>query len=65
MSAPNTDPERQVKRHRGPLFGMAFAGLAALLAFALLILWLSSEPEEETLEDPQILSAPGATLPEE
>lgn len=65
MSAPNTDPELQAKRHKGPLFGIAFAGLAGLLAFALLMLWLSSGPEGEILEDPQLLSTPGATLPTE
>lgn len=65
MSAPNTDPKTQAKRHKGPLVGIALGAGAALIALALLILWLTATGSDETLEDPEFLSTPGATLPDE
>lgn len=39
MSAPNTDLEKQAKRHRGPLRGMFAVVLFALVLLALLAFW--------------------------
>ncbi len=38
MSAPNTNIERQVRRHRGPLTGIALALSVAALGF---LVWLA------------------------
>lgn len=40
MSAPDSDPEKQVRQHRGALYGMA---LVVVLALAGLVWWLFYE----------------------
>lgn len=46
MSAPKTDIEKQERRHKGPLIGMAVgAAVAALLLFGL-VTWLAYEGNE-------------------
>jgi hypothetical protein len=40
MSAPQTDPERQLKRHRVPIIGMA---LVVLFAIGVILYWLFDE----------------------
>lgn len=43
MSAPKTNIDTQVKRHKGPLWGMAFAMAVALVAFLAMVSWLVEE----------------------
>ncbi|WP_102107771.1 hypothetical protein [Oceaniglobus roseus] len=50
MSAPNTDPEKQAKRHKPALLGMTAVVIYALILLAALIIWLAwrgNTPEEE------------------
>ncbi|OYU38847.1 MAG: hypothetical protein CFE33_13525 [Pseudorhodobacter sp. PARRP1] len=50
MSAPNTNIEKQARRHRGPLIGMA---LAALFGVALIVYWLMQESAQSNPPAPQ------------
>ncbi|WP_374391516.1 hypothetical protein [Tabrizicola sp.] len=60
MSAPQTDPERQLKRHRVPIIGMA---LVVLFALGVIIYWLF---EEVSQSDPPPPETPaGASAPAE
>lgn len=43
MSAPNTDPEKQVRQHRWPLIGMAVIVLIVLAGF---VWWLNDETHD-------------------
>ena len=50
MSAPNTDVEKQARRHRPSLLGIGAVVFFALLLLASLMIWLSDNgnvPEEE------------------
>lgn len=54
MSAPNTDPEKQKERHRGPLLGMRAVVLWALVLLVLLIVFLTfrgNEPGDDVSQD--------------
>ncbi|MDO5705279.1 MAG: hypothetical protein Q4G49_09450 [Paracoccus sp. (in: a-proteobacteria)] len=42
MSAPHTDPERQVRRHRGPVVGMILIIILTAVAF---VWWLRDETD--------------------
>lgn len=49
MSAPNTDPEKQQKRHRGSLFGVRFALIFAaviLVAFVVYTFAVGNDPAD-------------------
>ncbi len=48
MSAPNTNIDKQKRRHRGPLIGMA---LVVIFALALTVFWLLDEAA--TADNPQ------------
>ena len=59
MSAPDTNVEKQVKRHNTPLTGMAVAGgFAAILLLGLLI-WLSANGNTPEETGPQVEVTPG------
>lgn len=70
MSAPHTDPEKEARRHRGPLIGMA---AVVLFGVVLIVYWIFEEvatsdpPEppraEDRLDPPSetIVPKPGAT----
>lgn len=52
MSASNTNIDKQVRRHRGPLYGIAIAvGFAAVL-FAGLLIWTSYQADNPTAQSP-------------
>lgn len=49
LSAPDTNIEKQEKRHKGPLSGMALAAIIAALGFVGVLAWLAwtgMEPRE-------------------
>ena len=50
MSAPKTDLDKQEKRHRGPLGGMALAVVFALVLLVALITWLSANGNDPVAE---------------
>ncbi|WP_413875139.1 hypothetical protein [Albidovulum sp.] len=50
MSAPRTDPGRQLKRHRVPIIGMA---LVVLFALGVIIYWLFDEVSHSDPPSPQ------------
>lgn len=65
MSAPRTDIEKQVRRHRGPLIGMA---IAVIFGLALMVYWwgeLASKTEPRTPNDAAttIDAVPSTDLP--
>jgi hypothetical protein len=63
LSAPQTNIEKQKKRHRGPLISMAFV---VMVAVPLFLLWFA--PEEEEGVDPEMvepLPTEGTTPPTE
>ena len=57
MSAPDTNIEKQERRHKGPMTGMKAAIGFALVLFLGLIVWTSYQADNETATTPaQILS---------
>ena len=51
MSAPHTDVEKQEKRHKGPLTGMAIVAVFGVLLILLLVFMgfgMGNEPEAES-----------------
>ncbi len=65
MSAPNTNIEKQARRHRGPLIGMA---LAVLFGVALIVYWLFEESAQSDPSAPlepqgQVQEAPTSAAP--
>ena len=51
MSAPHTDLEKQEKRHKGPLTGMAIVAVFGVLLIILLAFWgfgMGNTPEAES-----------------
>lgn len=63
MSAPDTNVDRQKRRHAGPLVGMAVVVIFALALLFGLYVWLTAEAEEPAAEV-EIL-APSVTAPSE
>ena len=57
MSAPNTNIERQRRRHRGPLLGIT---LAVVFVLALFALWLTGQIGSTTA--PAAVPAPAAPV---
>jgi hypothetical protein len=55
MSAPNTDPDLQVRRHRGPLIGMA---VVIIVIAGLFIGWLAYETNLSTTDGESDLPMP-------
>ncbi|WP_216823239.1 hypothetical protein [Limimaricola cinnabarinus] len=72
MSAPHTDVEKQEKRHKGPLTGMAIVAVFGVLLILLLVFMgfgMGNEPEAESTieavgsdevvtEDDELVGAP-------
>jgi len=52
MSASNTNLEKQKKRHRGPLFGIALALAWAAALFAGFMIWTAYQAANPTAESP-------------
>lgn len=52
MSASETNIEKQKKRHRGPLTGMAMVIIWAVLLFSGFITWLAYQSDNPTAESP-------------
>lgn len=52
MSAPETNIEKQTRRHRGPLYGMAFVLAFAAVIFAAFLAWTSYQSDPATPNDP-------------
>ncbi|GLS86047.1 hypothetical protein GCM10010873_10210 [Cypionkella aquatica] len=50
MSAPNTNIDKQARRHRGPLIGMA---LAVIFGVAVILYWLFEESAQSDPPAPQ------------
>lgn len=63
MSAPKTDLDKQEKRHRGPLRGMAIVVIFALVLLAALMTWVSSDGGVPEGADVQIDGRTGAEEP--
>ncbi|MEJ6396716.1 hypothetical protein [Yoonia sp. 208BN28-4] len=57
MSAPQTDVEKQAKRHKGPLAGIMIGLIVAGLLFVGYITWLSYNSDEPDATTPaEVLS---------
>lgn len=52
MSASNTNLEKQAKRHRGPLFGIAMVLLFAGVLFAGFMIWTAYQSDNPNAESP-------------
>lgn len=65
MSAPKTDLDKQEKRHRGSLRGMAVVVGFALLLLVVLLFWTSSNGNTPEGADTQIDARTGAEVPAE
>ena len=52
MSASNTNLEKQTKRHRGPLFGIAAALIFAGVLFVGFAVWTSYQSDNASAESP-------------
>ena len=63
MSAPKTDLEKQEKRHRGPLRGMAIVVAFALVLLVVLITFISANGNEPEGSETQIDGRTGAEEP--
>jgi hypothetical protein len=66
MSAPNTDLEKQKRRHLGPLLGMRAVVLWALVLLVLLSIYVfmrGDEPGESTPVDGTVAPAADGTTP--
>jgi hypothetical protein len=53
MSAPHTDPEKQARRHKAPLWGMALAvifGVALITWFGVQVAQRGNTPNEPAVE---------------
>ncbi len=65
MSAPKTDIDKQEKRHRGPLRGMAIVVVFTLILLAGLMFWTSGNGNDPEGADTQIDGSTGAEAPAE
>ncbi|MDB5665910.1 hypothetical protein [Cypionkella sp.] len=54
MSAPNTNPEKQARQHRGPLIGMALAVAIGVGAIGVWLLHEASNADEQQGEETDI-----------
>ncbi|MBM2576562.1 hypothetical protein JQC91_09615 [Jannaschia sp. Os4] len=61
MSAPNTDIEKQEKRHAGPLIGMAGGVILALIFLGAMMFFLISDGESP--RDDAATVQPGINTP--
>lgn len=52
MSASNTNIEKQVRRHRGPLFGIAAVLAFAAILFAGFMVWTAYQSDNPEAESP-------------
>ncbi len=52
MSASSTNIEKQKKRHRGPLIGIAFVLIWAAVLFAGFMIWTAYQADNPTAESP-------------
>jgi len=52
MSASNTNIEKQAKRHRGPLIGIAFALAWAAVLFVGFMIWTAYQADNPTAQSP-------------
>jgi len=52
MSASTTQIEKQVKRHRGPLYGMALAVVWAAMLFGGFLGWTAYQADNQTAQSP-------------
>ena len=59
MSAPHTNVEKQVKRHKAPLMGIIGVLIFAGLLLLGLLFWLSSTGNEPETAETQIEVTPG------
>lgn len=62
MSAPDTNIEKQKRRHRGPLVGMAIGVGFALLLLLGLISWLAANGESPAETGTRIDAGTGAAV---
>lgn len=62
MSAPQTNPERQRRRHRGPLIGIVVALIFAGLLFVI-FLGDATAPEDSLLGDGPTTTVPATETP--
>ena len=65
MSAPNTNVEKQTKRHKTPLLGMGGAVIFATILFVGLLFWISANGNEPEGAETQVEVVPGAGATEE
>ena len=63
MSAPKTDLDKQEKRHRGPLRGMAVVVAFALVLLVVLMVWTSSNGNTPEGSETQIDGRTGTEEP--
>lgn len=52
MSAPETNIDKQVRRHRGPLYGMVFVAVLAAVLCGALIMWTPGNEDTPSTDVP-------------
>mgnify|MGYP006924590682 CR=1 FL=1 len=62
MSAPDTNTEKQVEKHKTPLMGMLGVAIFAGVLLLALAFWISATGNEPGEEDDAALSTPGLTI---
>lgn len=60
MSAPDTNIDKQAKRHKGPLFGIGAGVAVALALLMVLLVWTVSQADEDEAE----VSTPATVISE-
>lgn len=61
MSAPNTNPEKQVRRHRTPIYAMVVIVLLTILGF---VFWLGDETQEPQMPGTEPVTPTELPVPE-
>lgn len=54
MSAPETNVDKQVRRHRGPLYGMVFVAVLVAVLFGAFMMWTVDEDNTGSNEAPVV-----------
>jgi hypothetical protein len=59
MSAPQTDPDKQIRRHRTPLVGMALCVIVVALGYFAYTTWIVAEAPAPATTAPEATATTG------